>query len=397
MQNQLKEFDEIKKLYHQAEEEARKINKGKKKAAAVPTLKHQDKHPVIKPTLNLIHLAQIYLKAQNKEEMKKNATNPQDLDIFAEFSENLFGLGNASQTYNKYNVYLNHCYHLLDKYLNASEEIAVQNTSYKYILENVEKYMNSQYFEALTTAPIQQIEVQAIVEKNVEKHVEKPQQIVEPPQKNPDQILVKTPVQEPVVEKVKIQPESPNQMLIEEDKHQEIVVKKPEEEFGEEGKFVEDHHQGQKRGGHGYRGRSKGYFNGKKHYEEKKKQEHVEQEHEGHEQRKPVENDGFVTVKTRSEKMAEHRVEGGARGTHRGRGRGNRGNNRTGEERRYHEHEHEYEYEHGHENEHEHEHEDQGEEKRENHEQRPATRGKGGNHQRGYKDRGLKKEYIIKV
>jgi len=405
LEAQVKEFENIKKLFLQAESEVTKSNKTQK-VQGIPTLSQQDKHPVIKPTLNLIHLAQIYHNAHNKEEMQKNTSNPQDLEIFWQFAENLFGLSQVAQAHTKYNVYLNHCYHELDRYLNASDDIALNNISYKYILENVEKYMNSQYFHNITTAnvPIHQhhekesnvpvVEKKKQEETHEEKHEEKHE---EPAQKSPEKSPLKAPIKEP---EVQIQPQSPNQMLLEEDKHEEkpVVSKKVEEDYGQEGKFEENHHEagGNQRGGrrggrgHGRKGGRGYYHHQKKHYDENEHEGyHEHHEKEGHhyhneeeEVKQQVDEEGFITVK----KKEHHR--GGRGGPYRGRGgpKGNReGEDRNfksaGDDRRYY-------------------HEGEEEETGAYHEEKGGAGKSSGNHHRPYgrggNERRFQKEYVKK-
>lgn len=349
--SQLKEYEEIKSLFLQAEKEAGKAAKPKPQ---VTTLKQQDRHPVIKPTMNLIHLSQIYANSSNKEEMRSHAAKPEDLDIFTEFSQNLFGLNKASHAHNKYDVYLNHCYHELDRYLNSSEDVALHNLSYKYILENVEKYVNSQYFRELTTKPQAVLQVETVVH---EPAVQQEQPVLHEKEKSPEQSPLKSPIkpqQNP--------PDSPNQMLIEEDKPQEIeepVVHKEEQEYGPEGKFEEDHHE--KKNTHGYHrgggrggGYKKGGGRGRGHYH--KKQFHEDHHHgdhsdeEGHHQhqhndhteegeQKPEQDaDGFITVKSKFEKKVQHDKDfKGSGGYVRGRGHKRNYHKKSGGEHRHHE------------------------------------------------------------
>lgn len=352
LEAQIKEIEDIRKMYHQAEAEAGKTHKpAEKKPKAVPTLSQQDKHPVIKPTLNLVHLAQIYLNSHNKEEMQKNANTPMDLDTFLTFAQNLFGLNQASLSHPKFNVYLNHCYHELDRYLNASEEVALNGLSYKYILENVEKYINSQYFQGIITqvAPKE-------TKKEVAAEVKKADEEVHKEQASPAKVPVKEPVVQPHA-----QPESPNQMLTtEEDK--KANVKKPvagahhEEEYGPEGKFEENVHghrggrRGGGRGGHG-RGSKEGQKDKegqkeapkegqenkekkegehhrrrhhRKHHEDGEHREHHENHQpQHHEEEKDVDEDGFIIVKHKHKEPSGRGGRGSGRGG--GRGRGGRG------------------------------------------------------------------------
>lgn len=166
LKSQYAEFEEIRKHFHLAEQEAglettlpkKKEHKPKKEKKQQPVQKKEeieaeikevnqvkeakDKHPMVKPTLNLAHLAKILRK--EGPEFKKNLEKPELYDVILDFHDSIFEITKAPST--KYIIKLNLCYHALNKYLNNSEEVALQTHTYNEIYEIVENFFKSPFF-----------------------------------------------------------------------------------------------------------------------------------------------------------------------------------------------------------------------------------------------------------
>lgn len=352
LKSQYAEFEEIRKQFHLAEQEAgieptlpkKKETKPKKEKKQQPAQKKaeieaeikevkevkevKDKHPVVKPTLNLIHLAQILREEGPK--FKANLEKPELYDVILGFNDLIFGLAKAPST--KYDPKLNHCYHLLDKYLNNSEEVAFQDHTYHQIYEVVENFFHSIFFKTYL-CPHDKIEEPPKVEtpkqepKPVEKHEKK--EIQPQPQAQPQpQPQVQPQAQIPVSHEEKI-PEKEKTTVVEKEQVSHVSAVENLDVKPAEKEHVPERHVE----------KSAPEKRGEKHRHHPKRSPPPKEEEEdyGPEGKFQEEGeDGFIVVKKKPQKHQQHGSgphrggrwrrgggpsQGGPRNDHRGEGR----------------------------------------------------------------------------